>query len=90
MINIDVTNEVALVGDLKDEFRLVDYASLIVVNSPLGHASEYRLGEEISLSLDFTRLTNAFDFRLNKCWATSPEDGDSEFECYIPFKFIFA
>ena len=78
MLNIDVTNDVALVGDLEDEFKLVDYASLIVVNSPLGHTSEYRLGEEISLSLDFTRLTSSFDYRLNKCWATSPDDGDSE------------
>ena len=36
------------------------------------------MGEQISLSLDFTRLTDAFDYRLNKCWATSPDTGDSK------------
>ena len=30
------------------------------------------------MSLDFTRLTDAFDYRLNKCWATSPDTGDSK------------
>ena len=33
---MDVMNDVSLVGDLSDEFKLVDYASLIVVNTPIG------------------------------------------------------
>lgn len=31
-----MVNDVSLVGDLTDEFKLVDYASLIVVNTPIG------------------------------------------------------
>jgi len=74
LINIDVVNDVSLVGDLSDNFALVDYAALIVTDKPEGHASEYRLGEEITLSLDFTKLDHAFDYRLNRCYATNTDD----------------
>ena len=95
LIDIEVENEISLVGDLSDDFKLVDYASLIAINKlgfsekqtlidllrtiktpmqPLGHAQEYRLGEQITLSLDFTQLDAAFDYRLNKCWATDSSD----------------
>ena len=77
LINIDVENEVSLVGDLTDDFALVDYASLIVTNMPDGHAQEYRLGEEITLSLDFTKLDAAFDYRLNRCYATNTDDNSA-------------
>ena len=77
LINVEVVNDVSLVGDLTDDFALVDYAALIVTNTPDGHASEYRLGEQITLSLDFTRLDHAFDYRLNRCYATNTDDGSS-------------
>ena len=77
LINIDVENEVSLVGDLTDDFALIDYASLIVTNMPDGHANEYRLGQEITLSLDFTQLEAAFDYRLNRCYATNTDDNSA-------------
>ena len=32
LIDIEVENEISLVGDLSDDFKLVDYASLIAIN----------------------------------------------------------
>ena len=49
-------------------------SGLIVIIS--GHADEFRLGELVTLTLEFNQLDDNFDYRLNKCWTLdSNNDG---------------
>ena len=54
---------------------------LIVTNS--GHADEFRLGELVTLTLEFNQLDDNFDYRLNKCWTL-----DSNNDGNIFFRFL--
>ena len=38
---------------------------------------EFRLGEEITLGLDFTKLDEALDYRFDKCWAKRADNSGS-------------
>ena len=57
--------------------------ALIVIN--LGHANEFRLGELVTLTLEFNQLDDNFDYRLNKCW-TLDANNDGTFFVVI-FRF---
>ena len=82
-----------LIGAIEDEFEFHEYVDLVVLNRPIGAANEFRLGERVSIGLDFETLDQKFDYRLNRCWALSPTyDGNlfAQFYFFAEFYFFFA
>ena len=65
---------------LADEIEFHEYVQLVVMDRPEGAANEFRLGEKITVGLDFDELGDKFDYRLNRCWALSDNhDGKLEY-----------
>ena len=101
MAQIDVITDLSLMGDIEEEFTLNEYAALVIDGSPegyfnlfitrvlivvnSGHANEFRLGELVTLTLEFNQLDDNFDYRLNKCW-TLDANNDGTFFVVI-FRF---
>ena len=99
MAQIDVVTDLSLMGDIEEEFTLNEYAALVIDGSPegklpvitrdlivtnSGHADEFRLGELVTLTLEFNQLDDNFDYRLNKCWTLdSNNDG---IHIFVAFK----
>ena len=78
LLKVDTLQDRGLLGSIEDEFEFHEFINLVVVDRPEGAANEFRLGEKITIGLDFKKLDENFDYRLNRCWALSPvKEGES-------------
>ena len=86
LLMIDTVSDRGLIGQIEDEFEFHEFADLIVVDRPEGASNEFRLGEHVTIGLDFDRLDANFDYRMNRCWAMSPtNDGKLILSLFLLF-----
>ena len=86
LLMIDTVTDRGLIGQIEDEFEFHEFADLIVVDRPEGASNEFRLGEHVTIGLDFDRLDANFDYRMNRCWAMSPtNDGNLLVSLFLLF-----
>jgi hypothetical protein len=60
-----------IVGEIEDEVEFHEFVNLIVTDRPKGASNQFKLGEKVTIGLDFEKLGEKFDYRLNRCWASS-------------------